>query len=70
MKAELKKYYSLSEIEIWDDLWFWGFITQKDSGKNRTFEWNENKYWMIKVSEKNEKIIKKLKKKLILSYNY
>lgn len=48
----LRKIYKPSEMEIWDDLWFWGFITQKGSGDNRNFEWNENKYWTLKESDK------------------
>lgn len=37
---------------IWDDLWFWGFITQNSSAnsndsKDRTFEWNESKFRSI-----------------------
>ena len=36
---------------IWDDLWFWGFITQrsapKSHGGGRTVGWNEGKYWSI-----------------------
>lgn len=58
---ELKKYYSGDEIEVWDDLWFWGFITQKGSGDKRTFGWNENKYWMLKESEKKFDIINEIK---------
>ncbi|WP_435524452.1 hypothetical protein [Chryseobacterium indoltheticum] len=30
------------DIEVWDDLWFWGFINQKGSS-DRSFEWNEGK---------------------------
>lgn len=60
---KIKEYYALNEIEVWDDLWFWGFITQKGSGNNRTFEWNENKYWMMKESEKDAKRIVEIKGK-------
>ena len=43
--------YSAKEMLIWDDLWFWGFITQrsapKSKGGDRTVGWNEGKYWSI-----------------------
>lgn len=55
--------YSNDQIEIWDDLWFWGFITQKGSGKDRIHTWNENKYWMLKDSDKNPNTIEKIKEK-------
>ena len=73
--------YSNYDIEIWDDLWFWGYITQKGSGENRiiTYEedwneeegwneeksWNENKYWALKESDKNSKTIDDVKKKAL-----
>lgn len=59
----IKKHYTPNEIEVWDDLWFWGFITQKGSGGNRVFEWNENKYWMMKESEKNAERIEEIREK-------
>lgn len=57
----LEKYYKGIEIEVWDDLWFWGFITQEGSGMERNFKWNENKYWMIKESNKNAAVIEEIK---------
>ncbi|WP_415327116.1 hypothetical protein [Chryseobacterium sp. MMS23-Vi53] len=59
----LNGYYRGKEIEIWDDLWFWGFITQHGSGINRDFKWNENKYWMMKESNKNQNTITEIKNK-------
>lgn len=59
----LKLSYKKFEIEIWDDLWFWGFITQEGSGVERDFKWNENKYWMIKESDKNFEKIQEIKEK-------
>lgn len=53
----LKTKYDGQQIEVWDDLWFWGFITQKGSGENRVFEWNENKYWALKDSDKRKESI-------------
>jgi hypothetical protein len=55
--------YSNEQIEIWDDLWFWGFITQKGSGKDRIYSWNENKYWILKDSDKNPNSIEEIKEK-------
>ncbi len=63
INSEIKKYYKGDEIEIWDDLWFWGFITQNGSGKNRIFEWNENKYWTLKEASKEKNEILKIKEK-------
>lgn len=59
----LKDSYNEEKIEVWDDLWFWGFITQKGSGNNRTFDWNENKYWALKESDKNTDKISTIKEK-------
>lgn len=63
VNKQLSKYYSGSDIEVWDDLWFWGFITQIGSGDNRKFGWNLNKYWSIKDSSKDENIITEIKTK-------
>jgi len=59
----LKQKYNGQQIEVWDDLWFWGFITQNGSGSNRRFEWNENKYWALKESDKNPETIREISKK-------
>lgn len=59
----LKAKYNGHEIEVWDDLWFWGFITQNGSGDNRVFEWNENKYWALKESDKTPMTIMEIKEK-------
>lgn len=58
----LYKKYKSEEIEIWDDLWFWGFITQKGSDK-RDFGWNENKYWSLWETDKKRENIIKIQKK-------
>jgi hypothetical protein len=57
----LKDNYNGTEIEVWDDLWFWGFITQNGSGDKRTFNWNENKYWALKESDKKSEMIKTIR---------
>jgi len=55
--------FSNEDIILFDDLWFWGFITQNGTGKNRKLEWNEDKYWMIKDSCKDECTINEIKNK-------
>ncbi len=57
----LREHYKSVEIEIWDDLWFWGFITQKGTGTNRLFEWNENKYWILQETNKDPNEIAEIK---------
>lgn len=59
----LKDYYCGNEIEIWDDLWFWGFITQIGTGENRKMQWNLNKYWTLRESDKDPKMIIEIEKK-------
>ena len=54
-------HYSSEEMEIWDDLWFWGFINQRGSGLNREFIWNEAKYWALLETAKDEASINKIK---------
>jgi hypothetical protein len=63
INSTLKLDYNGQKIEVWDDLWFWGFITQNGSGDDRAFEWNENKYWALKESDKNPKAIVEIKSK-------
>lgn len=63
VNKQLSKHYKGSDIEVWDDLWFWGFITQIGSGDNRKFGWNVNKYWNIKDSSKDENTIAEIKAK-------
>lgn len=55
--------YDPSEMVNWDDLWFWGFINQKGSARDRKLEWNENKYWALEHSNKESKVIEEIKSK-------
>ena len=55
--------YNGKDIEIWDDLWFWGFISQIGTGDNRKMKWNLNKYWTLRESDKSQKMIKEIKNK-------
>jgi len=59
----LQNQYSSEQMEVWDDLWFWGFITQKGSGLDREFVWNEQKYWALLETDKNADAILKIKSK-------
>jgi len=61
VNEEVKKYYQGKDIEVWDDLWFWGYITQKGNRKNRKMEWNLNKYWALRQSDKNQEKIQEIK---------
>lgn len=51
------------EMIVWDDLWYWGFFTQKNSKKidettqangGRSFEWNADKFWCQYSSPKDK----------------
>ena len=59
----LQNQYSSEQMEVWDDLWFWGFISQKGSGLKRDFVWNEQKYWCLLDTDKNADEILKIKSK-------
>jgi hypothetical protein len=61
----LSKHYKGAQIELWDDLWFWGFITQEGSAGDREIIWNENKYWALEHSSKCPTKIAKIKEKSI-----
>lgn len=61
----LQDHYRSDEMEVWDDLWFWGFINQKGSGNNRVLEWNLNKYWVLSESDKIPTIIDEIEIKSI-----
>ena len=74
INKQLKTFgFSNEQIIRFDDLWFWGFITQDNSkgndenqeywDKTRKMSWNTNKYWMIKESNKEEKYIAEIKQK-------
>lgn len=61
INAYLKDQIKDSDFEIWDDLWFWGFITQKSSGGKRILAFNEAKYWNLLHAPKDNKTIEKTK---------
>jgi hypothetical protein len=55
--------YRREEMLVWDDLWFWGFITQRSQPKiaERTFGWNKAKYWSIFAASKGDSEIAKIR---------
>ena len=57
----LKENFSNEDMLLFDDLWFWGFITQHGSS-DREFKWNPNKYWTIKEADKNQDKINEISK--------
>ena len=63
VNKKLNELYKNTEIVLWDDLWFWGFFTQRIIEKKRVFEWNENKYWILRETDKNIKTINDIKSK-------
>lgn len=56
--------YKSKDMLIWDDLWFWGFITQKGKkGAVRLYGWNEAKYWGIVHAPKDARSVNNIQKK-------
>lgn len=54
--------YRDEDLLIWDDLWFWGFITQKNSKNGpRRHGWNEAKYWALPHTPKDVVAINQIK---------
>lgn len=50
-----------ADFLLWDDLWFWGFITQV-GGAQRELDWNEAKYWCLWGAPKDKKSVDDVKK--------
>lgn len=48
--------------EVWDDLWYWGFITQRGS-KERKVEFNKGKYWSLLSMPKDSFAVKEIENK-------
>ena len=45
--------FSGKEMEVWDDIWFWGFFTQRETkGMGRILQWNREKYWATQHTDK------------------
>ena len=65
-----ENYKKPEEILIWDDLWFWGYITQQSYTENKKIkrkfvDFNDAKYWTLLNSDKDVEIIKLTKIKPI-----
>ena len=58
----IKENFKGDEIEVWDDLWFWGFFNQMVVNRERILSWNENKYWAVKETDKDAGVINEIKK--------
>ena len=73
----MKNINKKEDIEIWDDLWFWGFITQqnvkveskkqneKTESKRVIVDFNEGKYWSILETPKDKKTVAKIRIKCL-----
>jgi hypothetical protein len=64
----LQSKYEGDQMEVWDDLWFWGYISQNSKGiidgNNRNYGFNENKYLMLPESDKSGNTIDEIKVKV------
>ena len=69
--------HSPNDIVVWDDLWFWGYVTQKvvknerdvlfsatskKMSPDRSHVWNASKYWSIFTAPKNSTHIAEIKR--------
>ncbi len=69
--SSINKYLSVEmkcsqeEMLLLDDLWLWGFITQKSNTEDneRELMWNVAKYWAISHSPKDDVSIEMMEKK-------
>jgi len=49
----LQEHFSPEQILRWDDLWFWGFFSQRTSSdSSRVTQWNPAKYWCQPSTDK------------------
>jgi hypothetical protein len=47
----------MKDMAVWDDLWYWGFITQRSRPRiGRTTEWNEGKYWSLECTPDTDRV--------------
>ncbi|MCB9312501.1 MAG: hypothetical protein H6568_07015 [Lewinellaceae bacterium] len=61
---EIKALGIVKNVDIWDDLWFWGFITQITKNKKRTLtEWNAGKFYSLLHSPKDENTVNDVREK-------
>jgi hypothetical protein len=52
----------IQAMVLFDDLWFWGFISQNSEENERKNAWNENKYWGLKYAPKNDASIAEIRR--------
>lgn len=62
----LQDKYKADAMEFWDDLWFWGFISQKTVQQERKLQWNEAKYWSLLETDKRPIKIQEIKRKAMI----
>jgi len=55
--------YKGDKIVLWDDLWFWGFITQVVQNNSRIHGINMDKYWCVCTANKDRDHIAKIERK-------
>lgn len=63
LRTELE--FTSAEMVIWDDLWFWGFITQRIKSSDKTRQhcfWNEAKYWAIPHAPRDDQSIQTIRR--------
>lgn len=60
INSVIHEHYRGKQIEVWDDLWFWGFITQHGGGIIRDHTWNESKYYSLISLKKSPKVDKEV----------
>ena len=64
INENLHEEYAGKKMEVWDDLWFWGFITQQTKKEKRTTTaFNEAKYWAQPHFDKRSTTINEIKRK-------
>lgn len=58
--------YTNEEIEVWDDLWFWGFFGAKTEKTGRDFNsgFNKKKYWIERFTDKSETTRNEIEQKI------
>lgn len=63
INAIINNKYTSTQIVLWDDLWFWGYLSQNSQNNDTQikYEWNEAKYWGLPDANKNPRNIEKIK---------
>lgn len=62
----LAKNYLPYQILEWDDLWYWGYLTQNSEDRTRVTAWNAVRFWTLQFSPKSDvKVVERLANKFI-----